>query len=327
MRVLILVPPDRSTTGNRCTADRYAALLQELGHDVQVGDALAGDAPDLLVAIHAAKSHDRLVAARARHPALPVVLVLAGTDIYPSPSPNAQESMQLADRLVALQGHAVQQVPSELRHKVQVILQSAVPEDLEVSLATPEHFDLCVVGHLREVKDPLRAAAAARLLPADSRIRIRHAGRIRDEALLPLVKREQHENPRYLWLGELDPRQARELIASCRLQVLSSRHEGGAQVLSESIVSGTPLLCSRHEAAVAVLGDDYPGLFDIGDTEALAALMSRAETDSAFLGSLDKRTAALAPLFAPERERAAWSSLISGLCGNRCGAMNPGESS
>ena len=38
-------------------------------------------------------------------------------------------------------------------------------------------FKVCVIGHLREEKDPLRTAMAARLLPSSSRLRVLHIGR------------------------------------------------------------------------------------------------------------------------------------------------------
>ena len=55
---------------------------------------------------------------------------------------------------------------------------------------------------------------------------------------------------------------------------------------------------------------DYPGFFPFGDTDALAALLWRAETDAAFLAELARRCAELEPLFSRERERAAWADLL-----------------
>jgi glycosyltransferase involved in cell wall biosynthesis len=253
------------------------------------------------------------VAFHARHPSVPTILVLAGTDIYPAPSPEALESIHLADRLVALHDRAIAMIPADARAKARTITQSAEAFRPPAPGDAAPFFEVCVVGHLRRVKDPLRAAAAARLLPSDSRVRIRHAGRILEDDFTALVAREQPENPRYTWLGPLSARQARDLIASSDLQVLSSLAEGGAQVLGESVVSGTPLLASRHDAALSLLGEDYPGLFDIGATAQLAALMTKAETNSEFRALLRERTASLAPQFDPRREREAWRALLAEL--------------
>lgn len=317
--IQLLVPP-HATGGNQVTATRYTRVFGELGHRVLPGERDDEHPADVVVAIHAAKCHEALAALHRRTPALPVVVVLAGTDIYPAPGDAALASMQIAQRLVILQDRARAQIPPALRDRTELILQSAQPVDDTSSGVVTGPFPLCVVGHLRGVKDPLRAAAAARLLPPSSRIEILHAGRILEERFRPLVESEMASNPRYRWIGELTPARARALIAECRLQVLSSRAEGGAQVLSESIVCGTPLLAARNDAARSILGDDYPGLFAVGDTVALAALMERAENDPPFLAELALRTRAHAPRFAPERERLAWEELLAGLSRDQGGS-------
>ena len=166
-------------------------------------------------------------------------------------------------------------------------------------------FDVAVVAHLRDEKDPLRAAIAARSLPSTSRVRVVHAGRaltdeMRDEAIA-----ERRGNPRYAWLGELSPPRARALIGGARLMVLSSRFEGGANVLSEAIAAGTPVLASRIDCALGLLGDDYPGLFEVGATDELARLLRRAEESRAFLADLARRTRARRAIVSATAERTA----------------------
>ena len=89
--------------------------------------------------------------------------------------------------------------------------------------------------------------------------------------------------------------------------------EGGANALSEAIVAGLPVLASRIAGSVGILGDDYPGLFEVGDTLELAGLMLRCEADSLFLADLNNRCRSLSRLFDPKLERAAWSELIEEL--------------
>jgi glycosyltransferase involved in cell wall biosynthesis len=71
-----------------------------------------------------------------------------------------------------------------------------------------------------------------------------------------------------------------------------------------------PVLASRIDGNVGILGEDYPGLFDVGDTRELARLLIRAETEQHFLSDLRQRVKKLAPLFNPQRERRAWSNLL-----------------
>src|SRR5204862_7278686 len=103
---------------------------------------------------------------------------------------------------------------------------------------------------------------------------------------------------------------ARRVLARSRLALLTSRSEGGANVLSEAIAAGIPVVASRIPGSTGVLGSDYPGLFDMGDTQGLAALLHRAETDREFYGSLGAWCRRLAPLVEPARERRAWRDLL-----------------
>jgi glycosyltransferase involved in cell wall biosynthesis len=101
-----------------------------------------------------------------------------------------------------------------------------------------------------------------------------------------------------------------KILTSSRVAVVSSRIEGGANTLGEAAVAGTPILASRIAGNVGLLGEDYPGYFPVGDTEALANLLDLAERDRGFLADLERRCAALVPLFDPARERAAWRGLL-----------------
>ena len=86
----------------------------------------------------------------------------------------------------------------------------------------------------------------------------------------------------YRWLGELSREKALRLLSRCRLLALTSEQEGGANVVSEALAASVPVLSSRIAGSVGLLGEDYPGYFPVGDTEALARLLGRAETDADF---------------------------------------------
>ena len=163
------------------------------------------------------------------------------------------------------------------------------------------------------MKDPLRAALAARSLPHESRIRILQVGAGLDARLAERARREQHDNPRYRWLGERSHAQARRWLARCDLLVLSSRSEGGANVIGEAAVAGVPIVASRIEGSVGLLGARYPGFFPVGDTRALAALLLRCERDALFYDKLRRAVASVAPNFRPAGERAAWARLVAEL--------------
>src|SRR5207245_11705428 len=119
--------------------------------------------------------------------------------------------------------------------------------------------------------------------------------------------------PRSRWLGALPHRQARAILARCRLMVLSSRMEGGANVISEALASAVPVLASRIPGSIGVLGAEYPGYFAVGATRALARLLGRAERDRALYARLARACRLRARLVAPDAERRGWARLLRAL--------------
>ena len=310
LRIRLVCPaPAGSRSGNRVTAVRWARILRSLGHRVDVAQTASGVA-DILVALHARRSADAVQEFRARYPCRPLIVALTGTDLYHDlgRSRRVTRSLTLADRLIVLQPAARTALPAAARSKARVIYQSATPPKRR-RRPLRQTFDVCILSHLRPVKDPLRAALAARCLPPHSRIRVLHAGRALTPAMAARARAEAARNPRYRWLGERSHAEALALLARSRLLVLPSQLEGGANVVGEAAVCGVPVLASRVDGSVGLLGSTYQGYFPYGDTRALAALLYRAAADPRFLFRLTRRIKALAPHFRPARERAAWKRL------------------
>jgi len=145
------------------------------------------------------------------------------------------------------------------------------------------------------------------------RIHVLHLGSALEPEFESRARDEQQSNPRYSWLGGLPREQALRVLARCRLMVLSSTMEGGANVISEALVHGVPVLASRIPGSIGLLGHDYPGYFTTGDTDSLAELLRRAETDSGFYAELADRARKLAPRFTPDREREGWRRMLEEL--------------
>lgn len=316
MKIVLITPAGPTAhTGNRVAASRWAGILRQLGHRVRVADDYDGSAADLMVAVHAWRSAAAIERFKAHFPTRPVVLQLSGTDIYQyidsDPGPTLR-SMEQADRLVALNELAWKAVPKPLRARLCVIHQSAPP------LAQPRRPSrravvVSVIGHLRDVKDPLRAAEAARLLPADSRIHIEQLGRAYTPEWAGRAQAEMAINARYQWRGDVPPAAVRRLLARSHAMVISSLSEGGANVVSEAIVAGVPVLASRVDGNVGLLGADYRGYFPVGDTEALARLLQRLDSEASFVAMLGKALARRKSLFRQAREKAALRRLLADL--------------
>src|SRR3970282_1248512 len=112
-RIALVTPAGAGTgTGNRHTALRWAAFLRRAGHRVSVALAWDGAPCDLLLALHARRSHNSIAQYRSMHPRGPPAGV----------------------------------------------------------------FRVAVIGHLREEKDPFRAAAALARLPQEPAIEVVHVG-------------------------------------------------------------------------------------------------------------------------------------------------------
>jgi putative glycosyltransferase (TIGR04348 family) len=313
---IAIVSPHRAgvDTGNRVTARRWARLLRGLGHRVSIRREYEEGAFDVLVALHARKSAASVVRFRRLQPDRAVVVALTGTDLYRDlgTSRRARTALAAADRIVVLQPAALRALAPVARAKARVVHQSATRPRGRFP-PRRDAFEVVVLSHLRPVKDPLRAAAAARLRPASSRLRVLHAGAALTAGAAATARREEARNPRYRWLGPLPRGRALRLLARARALVLSSELEGGANVVSEAIACSVPVLSSRIAGSIGVLGPDHPGYFATGDTEGLAALLGRAEDDRAFLSELRRRSRSLAPLVSPARERERWRRLLQEL--------------
>jgi putative glycosyltransferase (TIGR04348 family) len=319
LEVSLVTPARRGArSGNRVTAERWARILRGLGHRVRVESTVGSERADVLVALHARRSAAAIRRFRARSPHAPIVLALTGTDVYGDlgRSTVARRSLDLATRLVVLQPLAIEAVPAAYRPAVRVIHQS-VAKPARKPHPEASFFQVCVLGHLRRIKDPFRAAKATRRLPPSSTIKVLHAGRALTASMAERAREEMRRNPRYRWLGDMSHDHALHLLARSRLLVLTSRAEGGANVVSEALAWGVPVVASKIPGTVGLLGEDYPGYFEVGDTRALATLLDRAETEPEFLEALQAACARRTWLVDPVLERRAWRALLQELTGGR----------
>ena len=323
MRILITMPvPADSPRGNGVTARRWRDMLADLGHETELcsewRDGADGDRDyDLLIALHADRSHDAVKAFHDRFPGGRVIVVMTGTDLYldvPAGSPRALASMEIADRIVVLHPCAFEALPETARGRARLVMQSAVPP-VPMPKKRADMFCVCVLAHVRSIKHPLAAARAARRLPPESKVHVTLAGDVLEDEMRAELMEEARDNERFDWLGELPPDQALELVAASDLLVMSSELEGGANVISEALACAVPVLASRIPAAIGMLGPEYPGLFPAEDEAALANLLQRAEGDAAFLEALTECCREAAPLVDPRRERSALAGVLTELMG------------
>jgi glycosyltransferase involved in cell wall biosynthesis len=102
-------------------------------------------------------------------------------------------------------------------------------------------------------------------------------------------------------------------MARARAMVISSRMEGGANVVSEAIMAGLPVIASKIDGNVGLLGADYEGYYPVEDENALRALLMRLEDEPKFLKRLAAQIRALKPMFTEKRELDEWKRVLSEL--------------
>ncbi len=304
-----------ANNGNWHTAHRWAGMLGA-AYRVDLATSWQADGhddPSLMIALHARRSAPAAAAWKAAHPQRPLVLVLTGTDLYRDidGDADAQRSLVLADALVVLNALGAQRLPAAVQAKCHVLLQSCPQRP---TLAKAGGFlQALMVGHLRDEKDPRCYFAAARRLAGRSDIRLDHIGAALDPALGAEAEALAAAQPNYRWLGGLPHAQVLDQIQSAHVLVHASRMEGGANVVIEALRCGTPVIASRIDGNLGLLGSDYGACFEPGDDAALAALLARARDEADMLAALQRQCAERSPLFAPEAEAESLLRLVSGL--------------
>ena len=309
MAHIAIITPARAgaRNGNRHTAQRWAGHLRAAGHRVSVGTEWNGRPCDLLLALHARRSHSAILEYRKRFPSAPLVVALTGTDLYRDlpASRKAQQSLAFADLIVTLQSEAGNELERKFRAKVRVVYQSS---DASVRQAPPkDRFRVAVVGHLRREKDPFRAALALSHLKQD--LEVVQVGDALSREFSIQAKKHMKRDTRYRWLGGRSHREALGWIARSHALVVSSLMEGGANVICEAARIGTPVLASRISGNIGMLGRRYPGYFPTFDEKALGRLIEEILARKPYQ-ILKRALAARRHLFLPSAERAALTAVI-----------------
>jgi glycosyltransferase involved in cell wall biosynthesis len=218
---------------------------------------------------------------------------------------------------VVLQSLGQQQLPPDLHHKTRTILQSTTT--LPPFTKSSRQLRCIAVGHLRSEKSPDTLMHAAAQLDDLQGLRIDHLGAGLDDALVQLARETAARHPHYRWLGALPHHATRQRIRKAHVLIHPSRMEGGAHVVMEAVCSSTPVLASRIDGNIGMLGEDYEGYFPLGDADALARLIRQLRSDvplaseNTLYSRLVRQCAARAPLFAPTHEQAALLALVAAL--------------
>jgi putative glycosyltransferase (TIGR04348 family) len=310
---IVTPAPAGSLHGNRITALRWQSFLKKLSHQVRVSNQWTGKDTDLLIALHAYRSHASIVQFRKKYPNQPIILILTGTDLYRDMASHAEviKSMEMSDTIVILQSAALAMIPKHLQTKTHVIYQSTKPVKRKALLK--KSFLISVIGHLRSEKDPFCTAKSLKYLGPESKIKVIHMGKAMSPEMKSLAKAFNKELKNYQWLDELSHSETLQQLSRSHLMVISSLMEGGAHVVTEAIAIGVPIIASDIPGNRGLLGDDYPGYYQVGDEKALAKILQKTGSNAAFYQSLEKHIKKRKEYVRPEFELNSIKALLNRL--------------
>ncbi|QEG20789.1 glycosyltransferase [Mariniblastus fucicola] len=321
MRVAIFSAATRETrSGNWVTADRWRKLLTSAGHRVSIIHDyrdVVDCAADVLIGLHARRSARALTRFKTLHPDRSTIVVLTGTDIYrdllPSRKrrfPSAIAALDGCCQIIMLQPLMATRLKRGWRSKSSVVMMDAAKVAIPAKRKVGKMLKACVVGHLRHEKDPLRAAMAVRKLPSKVSVEVTHAGGALSDSFQARADRESALNLNWHWLGSIPYGKVQRLMRSSDLLINSSRAEGAPNVLFEAIGSRLPILASKIDGHVGILGADYPGFFRVGDTKGLQEQLVRCATDESFYRSLVASMESLAKKYREGSELKALQAVV-----------------
>ncbi|WP_169334349.1 glycosyltransferase [Rubritalea marina] len=305
-----------SPKGNSVTAKRLEQLLATVGHSARAVDRIeAIGLPDALIALHAIHSLDASRHYKQQRPEGRLLIYLTGTDIYEVDRASLlDESLEMADALIVSQAASLESIPE--RHRPKAVLvpasvvrpkQSELPTESDAAGMAGTRF--CFVGHLREVKNPFLVNRA--LAGLEDPVAVLAMGTELESGYTQRARAYEAADRRYRYLGNVPHAEAMAWMRAADFTLNTSFSEGGANAVAESIVLGTPVLASRIEGNVGMLGAEYMGYFEPGSAQSLEGLMRRVIRDQSFAEALRQQARELAQCFRPEAEIAALDALLS----------------
>ncbi len=322
MKIAIFSVATRETrSGNWVTASRWQQLLRSAGHRVTIlHDRLEVQRcdADMLIGLHARHSGLTLLRFKKLYPHRKTMVVLSGTDIYKDLAPTrkrhsitAGRSLDVCDQIILLQPLMMKRLKRTWQAKSTVVMMDAARTTPPRKRAVGSSLQACVVGHLRYEKDPFRAAMSVRELPQGVVVKVTHVGRALSDSFHDRACRESKRNSSWNWLGSVPYAEVQTLMRSSDLLVNTSRSEGAPNVLFEAISCRLPIIASRIDGHVGVLGDNYRGYFQVGDTQGLQQLLIRCANDGKFYQYLLRASDSLAKKYRPGGELGSLLSAIA----------------
>ena len=310
--VLIHSPyPRQKSQGNAVTALRMKNLLAEGGLSVAIHER--GDSPieaKCLIALNARKSAAEIFAFQERQSASVVVALLTGTDVnHPEmedPCSDTIKALHQSDVIVSLHGGFSHRIPDELLGKTTVIYPSVRIPDTVRHFPTSER-EVVIAGNFRDEKNPnLLIQAVGELVGESITFHAYGDGGSYQE----LLEKTADDYDDFKLHGVQDHEVLLTKMQSASVLLNTSIEEGGANAICEAVAIGLPVVASKIDGNIGMLGQDYAGFFTSGDVGELAKLLRRIFAEKELYELLKQQVSKRAELFSYEREAAEWVALV-----------------
>lgn len=313
MKVCVASPyPLSELKGNSVTTDRIVTMLNEGGVEARGSHGNDNEPADILISLHAIKGAPAVFDFQRKSPKGKSIILMTGTDIYqgiPEGSQIGQDALQAVDRIVVRQKEAILRIPEELRKKTVVIRSSLDPISVKAE-PIESSFVISVVGHPRPVKRSFLTIETVAQHPEWRDVEVWQIGQALDKKSLEIMDSWVRRDDRYRCFGGVPRDESLALCAKSSLTINSSISEGGANAVLEAMTMGVPVLASKIEGNIGLLGKDYPGYFEEGKMgEALQSIMDKRVDLKEWSCRLRNRLG----LFSRERELISWLELLAKL--------------
>ena len=310
--VLIHSPyPRQKSQGNAVTAERMKRLLQSGGLNVAIHER--GDnriEAKCLIALNARKSAGEIFDFHQRWPDRKIIALLTGTDVnHPEMEQSGSDTLRAlaqSDAIVSLHDGFSHRIPADLLKKTKVIYPSVQFSDAAEHCPF-EPWKVVIAGNFRDEKNPnLMIEAVAKLATSEIHFHAYGAGSEYQDKL----EQAAETYPKFHFHGVQERDVVLAAMQSARVLLNTSTEEGGANAICEAVMIGLPVIASRIDGNLGMLGDGYGGFFTSEETDGLAGILTRAESDAGFYNSLKQQVSTRAELFSYDREMAEWTKLV-----------------
>jgi glycosyltransferase involved in cell wall biosynthesis len=142
-------------------------------------------------------------------------------------------------------------------------------------IISPAKYQFLTIGRLVPQKDfPTLLKGLSVLAAQKMQFDLSILGEGEKKSELEKLSHELNLDSRIRWIGKVED--TSHFYNSSDLFILASRYEGFGMVLVEAMDHSLPIVCANIPAAREVLGENYPGFFEIGNPQDLAQKVSWA---------------------------------------------------